>query len=257
MQRPPTSPLEADVAAALSWWRGAGVDAVFADEPSAWLADPEAEIPAQEVLRTKAPAAKPVVSEPSIGGEQASWPQDLDAFRSWWLSQPSLDEGGLSPRVAPTGEAGADLMILVAMPEEADRDSLLSGPEGQLLEGFLAAAGIATDKVYRASVLPRHTPLADWAQIERQGMGALLAHHVRIARPTRLLVLGRNILPLCGHDPAQGTQKLRSFNHEGGRVPALFTFGLGRLYESWQARARLWKEWLEWTETDAWREAAD
>jgi uracil-DNA glycosylase len=29
------------------------------------------------------------------------------------------------------------------------------------------------------------------------------------------------------------------------------------LHENWQARARLWKEWLEWTETDAWREAAD
>ena len=75
------------------------MDAAFADEPSAWLADPEAEIPAQEVLRTKAPAAEPVVPEPSIGGSPASWPQDLDAFRQWWLSEPSLDEGGRTARL--------------------------------------------------------------------------------------------------------------------------------------------------------------
>lgn len=256
MPRPAPSPLEADIAAALDWWRLAGVDGVFADEASGWLAEPEAKdavrAPAREPL-VEAVASEP--PPPPAGGPRGDWPQDLAAFRQWWLTEPSLDEGGLAPRVAPSGEAGADLMVLVAMPEEADRDTLLSGPHGRLLAGFLAAAGIAPGKVYRAAVLPRHTPLADWAQVARQGMGAVLSHHVQLARPKRLLVLGRNILPLCGHDPAQGAQKLRCFNHEGGRVPALFAAGLERLHGNWQLRARLWQHWLEWTETDAWRDA--
>lgn len=251
MPRP--SPLQTDIAAALDWWRGAGVDAVYADEPQAWLADPASEAPASpgEGKRAEKPEPPPAAL---IGGPRAAWPRDLESFKEWWLAEPLLDEGGLAPRVAPVGEAGAALMVLVAMPEEGDRDTLLSGPQGRLLDGFLAAAGLAPEQVYRAAALPRHTQLADWGELERQGLGAVLAHHVALAKPKRLIVLGRNILPLCGHDPAQGAQKLRAFNHEGGRVPALYEVGLERLLSNWQSRARLWQRWLEWTDGNAWRE---
>lgn len=180
------SPLAADIAAAIDWWREAGVDVEFADEPRAWLADPEADKPAPVVV--KAPDEQvPVALELEIGGPREAWPLDLAGFQRWWLAEPSLDEGGLAPRIAPSGEAGADLMILVPMPEESDTERLLSGRQGKLIDGFLAAAGIAPDKAYRASVLPRHTPLADWAQVERQGMGAVLARHVALVRPRRLI----------------------------------------------------------------------
>lgn len=252
---PSPSPLQADIAAALDWWREAGVDAVYSDEPKGWLADPETEAPAAEAIKPErtVPPPPPAVK---IGGPRAAWPQDLAAFRQWWLAEPSLDEGGLAPRIAPSGEAGAELMVLVSMPEEADSDTLLSGPHGRLLNSFLAAAGLAPEQVYRAAALTRHTPLADWAELTAQGMGEVLAHHVALARPKRLLVLGRVVLPLCGHDPAQGAQKLRSFNHEGGRVPALYEVGLERLLGNWQLRARLWQRWLDWTDGDAWREGS-
>jgi len=250
---PRPSPLEADITAALDWWREAGVDAVYTENPQGWLTDPATQAvdaPA-DAKRTEQPVAPPA---PAIGGPRANWPQDLATFRQWWLTEPSLDEGGLAPRIAPMGEAGADLMVVVSMPEEGDRETLLSGPQGELLDGFLTAAGLPADKVYRAGALPRHTPLADWAELDRAGLGAILAHHVALAQPKRLLVLGRVILPLCGHDPAQGAQKLRSFNHEGGRVPTLYEVGLERLLSNWQSRARLWQRWLEWTDGNAWRE---
>lgn len=254
MPRP--SPLQADVAAALDWWREAGVDAVYSEEPRGWLAEPAEEVAAVAPDPRVAAVAAPVAPEPTIGGPRADWPQDLDSFRRWWLAEPSLDEGGLSPRIAPAGEAGAELMVVVAMPEEVDREGLLSGPHGRLLGAFLQAAGIAPGQVYRAAALPRHTPLADWAELGRRGMGKVLAHHVALARPKRLLVLGRVILPLCGHDPAQGAQQLHSFNHEGGRVPALYEAGLERLLGNWQLRARLWRRWLEWTDGEPWREGS-
>ena len=54
----------------------------------------------------------------------------------------------------------------------------------------------------------------------RQGMGAVIAHHVALAAPQRLLVFGRGgILALVGHDPAQGSPPSPIFNHEGGSVP--------------------------------------
>ena len=254
MPRSAQVPMEADIAAAFGWWREAGVDSDYTEEPKAWLdAAKVAEAPAEEARR-KVAVAPPPPPEPKIGGPSECWPQDLAAFRKWWLAEPTLDEGGLSPRIAPAGEAGADLMVLVTMPEETDTDTILSGRQGDLLDGFLKAAGLSADRVYRAAVLPRYTMLADWPGLQEQGLGALLAHHVSLVRPRRLIAFGRNILPLCGHDPAQVTQNLRSFNHEGGRVPALFTSGLERLRDKGQFRAKLWNSWLDWTESDAWRE---
>ena len=258
MLRPPPSygSIEADIAAALDWWREAGVDAIYSDEPKAWLADIPAEPDSPPIGTKKAhePAAAPAAR---IGGPSIHWPQELGAFRQWWLTEPSLDEGGLAPRVAPSGGMGAELMVLVAMPEEADRDTLLSGPQGQVLDSFLKAACLDPQEVYKASALPRHTPLADWAQLERQGIRSILAHHVGLARPKRLLGLGRSILSLSGHDPAQGSHKLRSFKHEGATVPALYEVGLERLLTNWQSRSRLWQRWLEWADGNAWREGSD
>lgn len=251
MPTPPPAPsaLTSEIAAALDWWREAGVDAVFADTPKAWLADPEPE---------QAPAAKPApvenapaaIPQATIGGPRSGWPRDLAGFAGWWLGEPTLDSGGLAPRIAPRGAPEAELMVLVAMPEEGDRETLLAGRQGALLDGFLAAAGVDADAVYRAAALARHTALPDWAELGRQGLGAVLRHHIALVRPRRLLVLGQSILPLCGHDPTQGAQNLRSFNHEGGRVPALAEAGLDRLLGNPQLRARLWRRWLDWTGGD-------
>lgn len=268
MARAPSFPspgtLEADIAAALGWWREAGVDAAFSDAPIAWLAEPEGEAPPAEAKRVVLEQV-PVALEPQIGGPNADWPQDLAAFRQWWLAEPSLDEGGLAPRIAPSGSAGAELMVLAAMPGEADRETLFGGPLGRLLAAFLRAAGLDEPQVYRATVLARHTPLPDWAALERQGMGALVAHHVALVQPKRLIVLGRSILPLCGHDPAQGAAHGGAasafFNHEGAtvdtRVPTLYEVGLDQLLKTASFRARLWKRWLEWTGTGTWDDTAE
>lgn len=254
MARAPSSTLEADIAAALGWWREAGVDAAFLDEPQAWLADLEAEPKPAQPIRNPV-AAPPAASEPSVGGPAEQWPRNLTDFRRWWLYEPSLDEGGLAPRVAPTGEAGARLMILVPIPEETDREQLLSGPQGRLLDRFLRAAGLTRDQIYLASALPRHQTLPFWVELERQGMGNILAHHVALVAPARLLVLGRNILSLCGHDPAQGGAASTFFNHEDGKIPALYEAGPERLLTNAQSRARLWKRWLDWT--DGWQPRLD
>jgi DNA polymerase len=248
MPRPAPSALESNIAAALDWWRQAGVDASYADEPTSWLRESGQE--QAPVASASAPAGekKPAPPPTQIAGPPETWPQDLAAFRQWWLSEPSLDEGGLTPRIAPTGEANPELMVLVPMPEEVDRDTLLSGPHGRVLEGFFSAAGLAPTQVYRASAIPRHTALPDWPTLAAEGLGKVLAHHVSLVQPKRLLVLGRNILPLCGHDPAQGAAALTFFNHEVGRVPVLAEAGLERLLGNPKLRARLWRRWLDWTD---------
>jgi DNA polymerase len=241
-----TPSLADELAAAIAWWAEAGVDRSFADEPRGWLAEPPSAAPPAPAPQPE-PPAPPVAP---IGGLREQWPSDLAAFCEWWLNEPSLDHGGLAPRVAPRGQAGAPLMVIVGEPEETDTQTLLSGPHGRFLDAFLGAAGLGVDEVYRASALPRHTPLADWPRLADEGLGAVLAHHVALVAPQRVLVFGDNLLPLCSHDPAQSPDTLRFFNHEGGRVAAMAARSLESLLRSAGLRERFWRSWLDWTGGD-------
>lgn len=226
------------------------MDLVFSQEPHGWLAPVKA---VQEPASRGEPhAPHPPIAAPApapvarIGGAADRWPRDLASFAEWWLTEPSLDGGAARGRVPPRGLAGAALMVLVAAPEADDADHLLSGPQGRLLATMLAAMGIAPDQVYIASVLPRHTPLADWGGLAAGGIGAVLGHHVALVAPARIIVFGGNILPLLGHDPAQKTAVLRYFNQEGPSVPLLAAHDLGHLAGRPGAKAAFWWNWLEW-----------
>lgn len=241
------------IAAAQEWWRDAGVDCHFADDPQVWLADPEAE-QAKTVASPAATAAPPPPppTRPRIGGDAAQWPQDLAGWRQWWLTEQSLDSGGMNPRVAPRGAVGSPLMVLVPMPEKPDTEILLSGQEGRLIAGFAHAAGIDPEQVHVMAALPRHMAAPDWAGLVADGMGDVLRHYIAMAAPQRLLVLGRRILPLIGHDPAQGAHGRLQLSIQGHpspeSIPLLAHFAPERLLERAPLRAQLWRAWLDWTD---------
>ena len=254
-------PGEEDFAAALDWWREAGVDCDFHDDVTEWLAAPVTEhapSPQAEAVVAPTPAAPPTRHAPvppventspvRFGGEEGGWPADLAAFAPWWLGDPSLELGGTGPRIAPRGPEQPELMIVVDHPEEQDREQLLSGPEGDLLTGFLRATGIAPGRAYLATLLPRFTPAPDWAQITASGCGAVLAHHIGLVQPKRILVLGRNIPPLLGHDTAQDGKTLREFNHKGRSFPYVEGRGLARMLRSAASKRDLWRSWLDGTD---------
>jgi DNA polymerase len=241
-KRSPT--LAEQLAAAQDWWREAGVDSDFTDEPCNWLERPAATAP--EAPTSAAPSAtEPVV--PPLGGNPAGWPQSLTAFAPWWLSDDTFASAGTGPRVPPRGVAGAELMVLAPMPEELDAERLLAGRQGQLVGNMLAAMGIAEDAAYVASALPRHVKHPDWQALAARGLGRIAIHHVQLVRPKRLLVLGRAMLPLFGHDPAQAGAKPREFALEGCRAPALVSYGPEALLDTPRFRAALWRTWLDWT----------
>lgn len=254
--------MAAQLAAAMEWWRLAGVDSDFIDEPTDWLADavsaaqPDG-MPKQQHARPAQKAAllppvPKIVPKVQLGGDRASWPADLGAFHKWWLEEPTLVEiggpgAGGTGRVGPRGRAGAALMIIVPHPEQADTDTLLSGPEGRLLASMLRAMQISEDDAYFASALPRHTPLPDWDGLQVAGLGDVIARHIKLAAPKRLLLLGRRVLPLIAHDTAQGSVALREFNHDSGELPAAAGAGLDAMLAQPGERARFWRRWLEWT----------
>lgn len=271
---PFSSPIGAPIAAALDWWREAGVDCDFGDAPRQWLADridpesprqrPATPLPAAFTEAIAAAAAAPDTTpsdEPMrIGGEAAAYPRDLAAFDAWWLAEPSLDNGHVEGRVAARGGAEADLMILVPQPEASDAGAqrLLSGPQGALLSAMLTAMGVREEAVRLAAALPRHMPQPQWAQLDRQGLGSVLRHHVNLARPRRIIAFGGNILPLLGHALPQSPAVLTHVNQNrpdfAGNVdsvvlPIMAMPDLGMLLERPRAKAVFWHHWLGWQMT--------
>ena len=236
----------------LDWWREAGVDHAFADDPRSWLAEPEpAAAPAEPegAFSPPPPAPRPAPAHTTVDRLAGldSLPATLAAFQAWWLAEPSLDGGQTAGRVAPRGVAGAALMVLVDHPEAEDQDLLLSGPQGRLLQAMFTAMGIGPEQAYIAACLPRHMPLPEWTALDAAGLGQVVRHHIALARPQRLLVFGRHISPLLGHDPTKSAEPLRHFNHESVSIPLLIAPGLANLAGRPRSKAGLWQAWLDWT----------
>ncbi|MCB2063683.1 MAG: hypothetical protein KDE25_09555 [Novosphingobium sp.] len=242
--------LEQAIAGALEWWRDAGVENAFCDEPVAWLAEKKSDPPqpALEAVPTRSKTSPDKPDAPPVPRiDQASIPASLDAFAAWWMSEPLLADGSTARRVAPRGRAGAELMVLVPEPERDDSEVLLGGPQGRLLDAMLGAFGLGPEQVYLASALPRHLPGADWPAIAASGIGQVLLEHIELAAPKRLCVFGDSILPLLSHDPPQGAADLREFNHDSVNVPMLACRSLDALLQQPRWKARVWQRWLELT----------
>ncbi|MEL6737731.1 MAG: hypothetical protein AAFO28_02285 [Pseudomonadota bacterium] len=256
---PSVSDLSAELAAALDWWRGAGVDSDFTDDATAWLqsdmptrtdgvqeanepAGPKSDAGSRSSAQIDTPPAKARIDFFADG-----LPANLVEFHEFWMSAPGLDAIGPRGRIAPRGVEGADLMVLVLEPEAGDRDRLLAGPQGNLLDAFLKAAGTDPANVYLASALPRHTPMADTQALAHEGLDAVHSRHIELARPKRLIGFGTGLVPLLGLDAPNTDKPLRNINHIPAIDNALVSEGLDTLLDMPRLKARFWRRWIEWS----------
>ncbi len=240
---------------AIDWWREAGVDCDFSDEATDWLAKAE---PAEAVTAAPPPIVQPP-ARPSpleralaqgdgvrIGGDRGEWPDSLEKFREWWMTEPSLADGSLDRRLPPRGVAGARLMVLVGQPEGDDDEGLLTGGAGRLLSAMLKAMGVADHEVYLSSTLPAPMALPDWADLSQRGLGDVVRHHLELAAPQRVLAIGRSQLELFGFSPDQAREPL-TLDCGTRRFPLLAAPDFSQLARSAPRRERFWNRWLEWT----------
>ncbi len=239
MQNRPDITLAEQYAATIDWWRDAGVDYDFTDKVEPLLTEAEeAPRPAEQPTQ-QAEAEQP--PEPKV--KAADLPGDLASFRDWWVGPDNPFASGHDPRLAPVGKEGAPIMVLTAMPEAEDRDSLLSGPQGRLLGNVLRAIGLDPNAAYLASALPAHTNLPDWDDLASAGLGTTIAHHITLARPQRVLLFGSKLPALLGHDPGAPPEAFAAI----GDIATLATFSPDRLLDHARQRARLWKRLCQWT----------
>ena len=242
---------QCELSGILAWWREAGVDCSFADAAEGWLELPEEPAeqapppPKVEAPRPTTPLQRALdgAEKPAIGGGRESWPDELEAFQHFWLTEPSLAEGALSMRVPPRGDVGARLMIIVPQPEDGDDERLLGGQLGSLVASFVRAAGLSEAEIYCASALPRTLPLPDWADLAQRGLAELTRHHIALAKPQRVLVFGRGLTPVFTREETAPP----ALDLPGGPVPLMIAPRLDRLMRMPGHRKHFWNQWLDWT----------
>lgn len=260
MSTPHSPPnLAEEYAAALDWWRLAGVDHDFADDATDWMAQAQTSEPPKSPDSQQPAPRIPAATEQAKKIEPVaailpkdSAPRDLSAFHQWWMEDPALDAQGPRGRIAPRGQGAAKLMVLVVDPEAQDSDHLLSGPQGQLLEGILKASGLDASELYFASILPRHTPMANGHDLVTKGLAEVLHLHIQLAAPRNILGFGSNTLPLLAHgmpeELVNETGSLHEINHDNRTTPLFVAESLEGLMGSPSLKARFWRRWVKWTE---------
>jgi len=172
--------LDSAALSALDWWIEAGVDTLVDDAPRDWLA------PVKE-----APAESRASASPPRTAERAALPDTLDAFRIFLLAEPSIP-GGTVGRIDAAGDAASGIAIVVDMPEAEDRASgkLLSGEIGALFDRMLAAIKLDRSRVYLIPFSPVRPTTQRLAPADIGKLGPLLRHHLSLAAPRKLLLLG-------------------------------------------------------------------
>lgn len=220
-------------ASALDWWREAGVDTIVEDAPFPWL-DAPAPIPAGGL--PVAAAAPPATVLPDT----------LAAFAVWRRGEglPDSDWGGAA--IAASGPACAELMILVDCPERGDRDALMEGPVGRLFDNMLAAIGRSRADVLLASVCARRPAIGRVPRDVEARLGEIARHHVALAGPKRLLVMGDAATrAILATNVTEARGRFHALNHRSGTMTQVVATHHPRmLVERPAGKAEAWRDLL-------------
>ncbi|MGY4398335.1 uracil-DNA glycosylase family 4 [Sphingomonas sp. UYAg733] len=225
-------------ASTIDWWRDAGVDATIDEAPRNWLA--RAALAPVETSQSSVAAAAPL---PEI------LPDTLEAFTAWRGGPHAPEAGWPGMMIATTGAVSSGLMILVDLPEREDAEAgiLLSGAAGRLFDRMLAAIGRDRDSVYLAAVCTSRPASGRVSSEIEERLNQLARHHVALAAPKRLLLLGNApSRALLGADAARARGGLRSLNLNLGTVDigieAVASFHPRFLLEKPAYKAEAWKD---------------
>ena len=224
----------------LAWWHEAGVDVAIEEEPRNWMAPA-----AQAASVVPSASARPAAASHRRPAT-AALPATLAEFRAWWASDMSVLDGfPIRRRLAPEGPASVDLMVVIDMPERCDADTarLFSGECGALFDKMIAAIGLARNDLYLASLAPARTPTGRIDEATADRLSPLLDHHIRLAAPSRLWLMGdaasRAVVKMSAGEASGRSHKI---NHGDRTISTIATVHPQLLLREPKLKARVWKD---------------
>ncbi|WP_157217317.1 uracil-DNA glycosylase family protein [Flavisphingomonas formosensis] len=209
----------------LDWWREAGVDIIVDEEPRDWLRPAKAPPPA-----------------PHPGSTLAALPQTLEELAAHLLD---AEFSAIGPqRLVSAGDHASGLMLIADMPDPGDVEAgqIFSGETGYLFDRMLAAIGRDRASIYLTTIAPGR-PAGRMDADTAARLQTLARHHVRLAQPRMLLVLGQQASAmLLGEPLAAARGRIHHLDLEGTAVAAVATFAPRYLLKQPAAKADAWKD---------------
>jgi DNA polymerase len=227
----------AEARSALAWWLEAGVDAAIQEEPRNWLR------PAARPGGTPETTPAANVVEPSH--------ETLGELQDWLASSMQLPlASATARRVLPQGPQNAEVMLLTDAPafEDYSAGQPIGGEAWELAKRMLAAIRIPAEQAYSASLNCLHAPGAKLSAVEREACADIARHHIRLARPKRLLILGNGASQALLGKPLP---QARGHVHKIEGVRAVVTFHPRDLINQPSSKSLAWKDLLLLMEDEA------
>ncbi len=241
--------LAAELASTLDWWAEAGVDALVQGDSRQWLVAEEVPAPVPGRIEDRRTEAGEGFAQPSGKPEavvEAPFPDQLDLFQEWLRTSTTLPYAAqAAPRVCPAGDPAAGLMIFAPMPSSEDcvAGTLLSGAAGRLFDRMLTAIGRSRETVYLAG-LSCFRPAG--GRFDRSGgerCTAIARHHVALAAPKTLLLLGDACSKaLLGIGAVAARGKIHRIEADGQSFDAVVTLNPEYLLSQPAAKAMAWAD---------------
>jgi uracil-DNA glycosylase family 4 len=222
----------AEARSALTWWLEAGVDVAVQEEPRDWLKP----APPRPVAKAAEPAPPANVAQPSH--------ETLAELQDWLASSMQLPlVSATAKRVMPSGPEEATIMLLSDAPtfEDFSAGQPIGGEAWELAKRMLTAIKIPVEDAYSASLSCLHVPGTKMSPEEREACAEIARHHIRLAKPKRLL--------LFGDAPAQALlgkplPQARGHVHKVEGVRAVATFHPRQLIQNPARKADAWRDLL-------------
>lgn len=225
----------ADVASALQWWSDAGVDCLVDETPRDWLR------PKSDPIAASSNGPPAMVAE-----ARESLPDQLELFRAYLAESDTLPFAALgAQRVCPAGDPASGVMLLTDMPaaEDCSTGVLLSGEPGRLFDRMLAAIGRSRETIYLAAFSCLRSPSGSFNEGSATQCATLARHHIGLAAPKALLLLGDNCSKaLLGMPMMQARGRWHQLSTHAGDIAAMASFAPSYLLDQPGAKKHAWAD---------------
>ena len=225
----------ADVASVLQWWNDAGVDCLVDETPHDWLRAKS------ETVTASGNGAPAIVAEAS-----ESLPDHLELFRAYLAESDTLPFAAPgAQRVCPAGDPASGVMLLTDMPaaEDCSAGVLLSGEAGRLFDRMLGAIGRSRETIYLAAFSCLRSPSGSFNEGSATQCATLARHHIGLAAPKALLLLGDNCSKaLLGMPMMQARGRWHQLSTHSGDIAAMASFAPSYLLDQPSAKKHAWAD---------------
>ena len=251
------------------WWRMAGVEQGYAEQPSGWLeavSDEKVNAAPQPIAQPKARQADPkntniagqqnaIKQKPAAPSPIAEKPKQLpenfeDIARWWQTSDDVMMTSGIGPRILPALIKAPKLLIISDMPDQDDAERLFTGASGALLNNILNAAHIEREAAAFLSIWPQYS-LAPKLEMDRQFYWAEIVQHlIALIDPHHIMLCGNfaNMI-VTGKDRVENQRSLPNINHNQRSIPLSVSVHPRTLLNRPTLKRAAWNDWLKFRES--------